>query len=149
MNRNPIITIICALLILLWAYAALSKLAEFSLFTVQLGKQPLPGWSLPILRWGLPLGELIIAFLLASPKYQYPGLVASTLLMAIFTGYVMLALSGSFGHIPCSCAGIISKLHWKGHLIFNIICLIISILGTILKKRDSNLTYNRQQTLRV
>jgi len=54
--------------------------------------------------------------------------------MTLFTLYVAFALSGVFGEIPCSCAGLISAMHWKGHLVFNIIFLIISLLGVYIQK---------------
>ena len=149
MKRNSIISIVCGLLIILWTYAALSKLVEFERFTAQLELQPLPSWSIPILRWVLPIGELLIAILLSGIHKRYLGLIASTVLMALFSVYVLLALTGSFGDIPCSCAGIISKLHWKGHMVFNLFFLAISVLGTYLKKQDSSPKNPNKQTVVV
>ena len=149
MKRGPIISVLSALLIVLWVYAAFSKLIEFSVFKAQLEMQPLPGWAISILRWILPIVEIIVAVLLSIKGWQYSGLVASSLLMIVFTIYVFLALTGSFGDIPCSCAGIISKLHWKGHLVFNLNFLLVSVLGTYLKRQELQLDYCRKPTMKV
>ena len=145
MKRNLIISFICTILIILWVYAALSKIIDFSVFESQLKRQPLPEWSLGVFKWGLPIIELGTAFLLFSKRTRFKGLVFSTILMTLFTLYVLFALSGAFGEIPCSCAGIISALHWKGHLSFNIIFLIISALGVHFenKARNQNPEINR------
>ncbi len=113
-------SIISYLLIILWVYAAVVKLADYPAFTGQLKVQPLPEWSLPFLSKALPLGEIGLAVLLLFRKTINLGLLLSFILMLCFTVYVLLALSGAFGAIPCACAGIIGKLPWKEHLIFNI-----------------------------
>jgi len=136
MNRKLIISIICALLITLWAYAALGKLSEFTTFGFQLKLQPLPKWSIVPIQWGLPIFELGIAVLLYFQRTRMKGLTISAVLMTIFTFYVLFALTGTYGKIPCSCAGLISVLHWRGHLIFNIIFTLLSFYGIYLKKRN-------------
>ena len=60
------------------------------------------------------------------------GLIISSILMLSFTMYVLFALSGTFGEIPCSCAGLIAAPGWKGHLVFNIIFTIVSLTGIFL-----------------
>jgi len=143
-NRNLLLSILCALLIALWSYAALSKLAEFTTFSLQLKLQPLPNWSIPIIRWGLPVAELGTALLIYFQRTRFAGLIISTILMTVFTFYVLFALTGAYGQIPCSCAGIISELHWRGHLIFNIIFTIFSFYGIYLQKHkaDSFIKHN-------
>lgn len=134
MKRSMTIQIICTLLIILWVYAALSKLFEFSVFAAQLQRQPLPQWSVALLKWGLPIVELVTAVMICFQKSRYWGLLLSSGLLAVFTFYVVFALSGAFGDIPCSCAGLIAALHWKGHLLFNIIFTGMSTLGVYLHK---------------
>lgn len=137
MKRNLIISIISTVLIMLWVYASLSKISEFSVFTAQLQRQPLPTWSISYFKWGLPIIELVVAFMVSIPGTRLKGFVLSSCLMISFTLYVAFALSGAFGDIPCSCAGIISGLHWKGHLIFNALFLIISLFGVHIQKKES------------
>lgn len=129
MKKQQVITLLSTLLILLWIYAAGSKLAQYKVFTDQLARQPLPHWSISILAWALPLVEIITALLLYFQRTNKIGLILSSFLMTAFTFYVLLALSGAFGDIPCSCAGIISKLKWRGHLLFNIFFTLVSFIG--------------------
>ena len=149
MKRELIISIIGALLIVMWTYASLSKLVEFSAFTAQLEKQPLPDWSIPILRWTLPVVELMTAWFISRKRILHFGIIMSTLLITAFTGYVILALSGSFGNIPCSCAGIISQLHWKGHLVFNVFFLVIGLIGILLSNHQARPDKHKNITVTV
>lgn len=134
MKRKVFIYVICAVLIILWVYAALSKLADYHSFTIQLKIQPLPYWLISVLKPGLPLVELITAGLLYFQKTRAAGLYMSFGLLLSFTLYVIFALRGTFGEIPCSCAGIISAFHWKGHLIFNLIFTFLNVEAICLRK---------------
>lgn len=129
MKKENIITICRILLIILWVYAAGSKLVEHGVFVFSLNRQPLPGWSVPIVATALPITELAVALLLGMERYKRQGLLFSFLLMTVFTLYVGLALSGALGEIPCACGGVISKLGWKGHLVFNIAYTLIAWIG--------------------
>lgn len=135
MKKEYLLPFISTLLILLWIYAAGSKLAEYTIFKDQLARQPLPSWSIPILAWALPLVEMVTALFLYFQRTNKMGCILSSVLMTAFTVYVLLALSGAFGDIPCSCAGIIGKLRWKGHLLFNIFFTILSFAGWYLHKQ--------------
>ncbi|MGF7231362.1 MauE/DoxX family redox-associated membrane protein, partial [Arachidicoccus sp.] len=86
------------------------------------------------------------ALLLYFQRTNKSGFVLSSVLMAAFTLYVLLALSGAFGDIPCSCAGIIGKLRWKGHLVFNLFFTLISFTGWYLhtKKTITTAQYRRR-----
>lgn len=146
MKKGNLLPIISGLLILLWIYAAGSKLAQYKVFMSQLARQPLPHWSIPILAWALPLVEIIIALFLCFQRTNKTGFIFSSLLMTAFTLYVLLALSGIFGQIPCSCGGIFSFMRWKGHLIFNICFTLISFAGWYFQKHKmvSIIVYRRR-----
>src|SRR6185312_12704137 len=88
------------LLILLWVYAASSKLMDFTLFRVQIEKQPLFPWIKHAVIYGLPPAELIVALLLLFMRTYKSGLYASFILLAAFTLYVGLVLLNTFGRIP-------------------------------------------------
>jgi len=120
---------ICALLVLLFVYAAASKLLFFRGFTNQMLNQPLPRPLSLSLVWLLPAAELSTAALLLLPRTRKAGLWASLGLMALFTGYVALVLSRAFNRIPCSCGGIFSRLSWPGHLAFNLVTLVVTGLA--------------------
>lgn len=121
---------ITALLVLLFFYTALSKLLGFQAFRGQLLLQPFPEWALEYLLWGLPAIELVACGLLFFRGTRRYGLYLSTLLMAVFTGYVALVLLRFFGSIPCSCGGVLEQMGWGEHLAFNLFFLALAITGT-------------------
>lgn len=148
MKRNLIISIICVLLIALWSYAAISKILEFTTFGSQLRRQPLPVWSIPWLQWGLPVIEMGIALLINFQRTRLTGFIISSGMMTLFTFYVLFALTGAFGNIPCSCAGLISALRWKGHLVFNTMFTIISFAGIFLiRQKENHFTWKQRATI--
>lgn len=124
MNRKPdIYHIVNAigihLLIALWSYAFIVKVADLAHYHNQMNEQPFsPGFILS-LTYLLPLLEGLVALLLILNK-QMAGLSLSLLLLLAFTVYVLLVLGHYFPHTPCSCGGFISKMSWKNHLWFNL-----------------------------
>jgi len=115
--KKRIPDIICGLLILLFAYAACSKLMELGKFTNVLSKAPVIGNYAAFLAGVVPMTELIIVLLLMIPGTQKTGLSAATALLMIFTVYlVFMVLTDR--HLPCSCGGVIQQLGWKEHIIF-------------------------------
>ncbi len=135
--KSIVIEIIVLLYVLLFVYAAASKLLDFENFQVQLGQSPLissfAGW----LSWFVPLLELIIAALLLVHRTRLYGLYLSFLLMVFFTTYIFTILNYS-ASIPCSCGGILEKLDWKEHLWFNILFVILAVWGVFLQQKILN-----------
>lgn len=123
-------------LILMYSYAAASKLIIFNSLRLQLLVQPLPRWSVTYLVYIIPASEVIVVMCLLFKSTRITGFIGSATLMLMFTMYVGLAMSGAFGSIPCSCGGIIQKLSWAQHFIFNLIFLTISIYGIILDQKE-------------
>src|ERR1700733_2317556 len=110
---------VCALLILLFLYASISKFLDFKTFIDQMNNQPLPNTWTPFLVWAIPLLEIAISITLLFEYTRLLGLYASLILMILFTLYTGIILLHFFPYIPCSCGGIIKKLTWKQHLVFN------------------------------
>ncbi len=129
MKREKIIEIITGLFVLLWVYAAMSKLLDYPESYQAMQRQPLPVWSKGILAWLIPMIELTFAGLLYYPRTRKTGIQLSTALIGIFTVYVGVALGQALGHIPCSCGGIIRNFSWREHLWFNIAWLLLGIIG--------------------
>lgn len=129
MKRTFIIQGLSCLLIILWIYAAGSKLWDFNLFASQLSRQPLPQWSGPIVQWLLPLIELTAAFLFFFSRAIRIGFLLSIILMSAFTLYVGFGLAHVYDQVPCSCGGILGKTSWGAHLIFNIVFTSLSFWG--------------------
>jgi uncharacterized membrane protein YphA (DoxX/SURF4 family) len=117
----------------LFVYASVSKLLDFENFQIQLGQSPLlsafAGW----VSWGVPIVELVIALLLLVPKFRLVGLFAAFSLMVMFTTYIIIILNFS-SFIPCSCGGILEKMGWTEHLLFNIGFVILALIGILLQK---------------
>jgi putative oxidoreductase len=67
-------------------------------------------------------------------RTRLAGFYASLALMIVFTIYTGIILLHFFRYIPCSCGGVIKKLTWKQHLVFNLFFVVLSILGIILKR---------------
>ena len=124
---------ILSLLVLLMVYAAASKGLAFTKFATQLSKSPLFGSWYKLAAVLILVAELIAASLLLFPRTQRIGLWACALLLTVFTLYIMgmLLLSPK---LPCSCGGIIERLGWKGHIVFNLSALAISLYALYLHR---------------
>jgi len=139
MKRDLIITASRSLLILLFFYASVSKLVDIPLFKRQMEAQPFPHWLALSFMVLVPLSEIVLAVLLMIEATSKKALLASSILMALFTLYIGAILLNFFGRIPCSCGGVIQKLDWPQHLIFNIIFLTIAISGYLSARQPVNL----------
>ncbi|HLW32169.1 MAG TPA: MauE/DoxX family redox-associated membrane protein, partial [Aequorivita sp.] len=122
---NTTITVICYLFVLLFLYAATSKLLDFETFTVQLAQSPLLSAYAGIIAWMVPGIEILIAGLLIFPRFRTLALYASFTLMVMFTAYIYIILNFS-DFIPCSCGGVLEKLSWTQHLIFNVVFIVLA-----------------------
>lgn len=135
MKRSTITEIIAALLILLWVYAAVSKLTTFNTFRIQLSKSPMLTGFADIVAILAPLFELIIAGALALPRWRLAGLYASLFLLLFFTAYLIAILNFSY-YIPCSCGGILGNLSWQAHIVFNLGYALSAAAGIVLHTRQ-------------
>ena len=132
MNTYPFVIIISILLIIMWAYAAVSKLLDLDEFKQAMATQVFPKWMGKILIWILPIAELGIVGLLLFQKTQVFGMYASFALMLLFTLYVGGAVYNIYARTPCACGGLFAKLGWKKHFRVNIFFTLLSIIGIIL-----------------
>lgn len=129
MNKPSAVSLISGLLTFLWVYAAMSKLLDIEQSRMQMMNQVFPATINAVLLWVIPITELLIAGLLLFSKSRMAGLILSAILLFLFSGYVLLVMLNVFGRIPCSCGGIIAKLSWGQHLVFNLVFLALAILG--------------------
>ncbi|HEY8659196.1 MAG TPA: MauE/DoxX family redox-associated membrane protein [Hanamia sp.] len=137
MNQKVTIEIICFLLILLFVYAALSKLLEYNTFKIQLRNSPFLKLIAGIIEWVIPTAELIIAALLTVKHTRKIGLVASLMLLLMFTVYIGgMLLSDS--HLPCTCGGVIEQLTWKQHILFNLFFILLSATAIVLERKQKS-----------
>lgn len=111
--------------IILFVYAAISKVTDFENFKVQVAQSPLLSAFATVIAYATIIGELIIAILLCFPKTKRLGLYLFLGMMTAFTVYIYLILNYS-PFVPCSCGGILEKMGWTEHLWFNIITTIVA-----------------------
>lgn len=122
--------IIVFLLMALFLYASILKLSDYLTFRVQISRSPMIMAYANILAWLVPLSEIVAATLLFIPRTRCAGFILSFSIMFSFTVYISLMMIFS-PWLPCSCGGIIDKMGWTGHLIFNTIFTLLSLLGII------------------
>jgi hypothetical protein len=128
MSKKTMAEVIAGLFILLFLYTALSKLGEFAVFRHFLRSSPLIARNAGIMAVLIPAGEILVALLLFLPATRKQGMLASLALMLVFTAYLTYMLL-FVPRLPCSCGGVISRLSWQQHLVFNIILIGLALLG--------------------
>ena len=139
---NVIIEFSCMLFILLFVYAAVSKLLDFETFETQLWQLPLLSAYAGTVSVGIIVIELLASSLLIFQKTRLIGLYLSFFLMMIFTTYIIVILNFS-PYIPCSCGGVLEALGWKEHLIFNSFFIGVAFIGILIeRKRKHDFNYN-------
>ena len=86
---------------------------------------------------GAEIGLLkpLIALALVFEKTRTAALYASLVLMLAFTVYAVLILLHFFTYVPCSCGGVIKRLTWKQHLVFNLFFDGLAVAGILLRKK--------------
>ena len=135
-KRQVVLESISALLIMLFLYASVSKFLDFQRFIGEMNNQPLPNSWTPFLVWTVPSLEIAISLALIFERTRMVGFIASLVLMTLFTIYTGAILLHFFAYVPCSCGGVIRKLSWPQHLVFNLFFVALSVMGIILQRRS-------------
>lgn len=143
-NKSSVVDIIMALFMTLFFYAAIIKLFDYDAFRVQIGRSPLIMYQAPTLAWFVPTIEILAGILLFIPRTRMIGLYLCFTIMFAFTIYIayMLIFSPT---LPCSCGGILSKMGWTEHLIFNAVFTLLAITGIYLERKQPNNDSNPTQ----
>lgn len=137
MKRKITIEIISFLFVLLFLYASFSKLLDYQKFSVQIGQSPLLTGFGDFIPWVVIASEIGVSILLVIPRLRLAGFLGAFSLMVMFTAYIIAILNFST-YIPCSCGGILEKLGWTEHLIFNIFFTVLALVGIVLSKSTPN-----------
>src|SRR5688572_19672863 len=87
-KQQIVVEIIVFLFLLLFLYAACSKLTEYNKFIGQMGKSPILTNFAPILAWAVPAVEIIICLMLMITRWRLLGLYSAFTLMVVFTLYI-------------------------------------------------------------
>ncbi|HUH26920.1 MauE/DoxX family redox-associated membrane protein [Gelidibacter sp.] len=132
--REAFVVLVSYLFILLFVYAAVSKLINHHQFYNDLRNSIVFGDPVvsEIISWGIPILEITAAILLVIPKYNKMGFYMALILMIGFTLYIggtLLINELGIAELPCSCGGVISQLSWQQHLLFNIFFVLLGIIA--------------------
>lgn len=136
MKKEIAVEIIVFLFVILFLYAAGTKLLDYERSVAQIAQSPLLTKMSGFIAWFVPIVEIIVSVMLMVPVLRLTGLYAAFGLMLTFTFYIIAILSFS-KELPCACGGVLSMLHWKGHLVFNIVFVILAFTGILLSPRQS------------
>jgi hypothetical protein len=137
--------IITLLLIFLFAYTGSSKLLDGKAFAAVLEQVPFIARGAGIIAILLPLAELSIALLLLFTGTRLAGLYASLLLLSVFTVYLVYMVL-FVPDLPCSCGGVISKMSWRQHVVFNAVFVVLTVIGVRNVKRETETSNVKRQT---
>src|SRR5690606_34778872 len=93
-HRGTIVEVICFLFILLFVYAAVSKLLESQMFYDNIRNSTLLGGktTASVASWLVTTNELCVALLIIRRKTRLQGLFGAFGLMFLFTAYIMAIL---------------------------------------------------------
>lgn len=135
MKRNPFFAeLSSALLILLFGYTAISKAIHFSLFRHALAESPVAQQGAAVAASLIISAEAVTVLLLFFHPTRGIGLYVSPGLLGLFTIYLIYMVL-FVNKLPCSCGGVISKMSWRQHIVFNIFFLAINATGIWYRKK--------------
>jgi len=128
MKRPVIIQLICGGLVLLFAYAAGSKLLSEEQFRQVLATMPFVKHFPDAAAIILPLMELLLVLLLMLHRTTKAGLYAALTILTVFTIYLggMLLFSPN---LPCNCGGVLQQLTWRQHIVLNVFFIILTLIA--------------------
>jgi hypothetical protein len=129
MKKSKLVGVISSLLMLLFVFAAFSKLFDLNTFRDNMYNQRIPHWLATLSIWSIPPAELAIVVCLLFSRTQRTGFYLSLILLSLYTLYIAAILLHFFPKIPCSCGGILRQMSWQQHLWFNLSFLILTILA--------------------
>jgi hypothetical protein len=135
MKRKISIEIISFLFILLFLYASLSKAFDYRAFVVQVGQSPILTGFGRIIPWLIISIEFVLVIILMIPRLRLIGFCLSFSIMVMFTAYIIAILRFS-NYVPCSCGGVLARMGWSEHLVFNLVFTALSVVGIILQERE-------------
>mgnify|MGYP001550576497 CR=1 FL=1 len=136
-DKPVLADIISGVVLLLFLYTSLSKLADYETFKNVLSASPLLKPVAGVVAWLLPVTELVIVVLLFIPAMRLKGLYTSFILISLFTLYLIYMIT-STPDLPCQCGGVLKLLTWPQHIFFNLFFILLSLSGIILYQRSKN-----------
>ena len=139
-TKTIFVEIISFLFIILFVYAALTKLVDHERFSVQIQQSALLQPFSELIVWLVPLTEIVIAAMLMIFRFRLLALYLAFSLMVIFTSYIVVILN-FVDRVPCSCGGILEKMGWTEHLVFNSFFVLIAFGAIRIMTKSDNESY--------
>lgn len=131
-KRSVVVEVICFLFIVLFVYAAVSKLLDHQKFSIELSKSPLLTNFSSLVAWIIPSIEILISIALSIRSLRLIALYAAFSLMVMFTAYLIAILQFSF-YVPCTCGGVLQQMNWDTHIIFNCVFIALALTAIFLE----------------
>jgi len=141
MIRKTALNTIVFFYLVLFVYAATTKLIEFEKFYIQLSQSPMLSSHARIITHVVLASELLVSGLIVVEQTRLLGLLCAFGMMVMFTTYIIL-ISQFSEYVPCSCGGVIEHLTWSQHLVFNLVFVILGIVAILLYPRSAMITRN-------
>jgi uncharacterized membrane protein (DUF485 family) len=136
--KNNTIFCICLTCIFLFLYTGYSKIADHGRFLNGLTRVTIIGPFAIYISWIVPIVEIIISILLIIPKTSIWGLYSFSILMGVFTIYIISMVLWAT-KLPCHCGGAVEKLSWTQHIWFNLAFIAIAVFALWLSKLKTSL----------
>jgi uncharacterized membrane protein YhaH (DUF805 family) len=133
-EQRPLMFIITFLLVFLYTYTAVGKLIEINKNEAVLSHLPLIGNYAFIIVWLIPVAELLIVALLLFHRTHATGFYLSVCLLSVFTLYLVYMLLTA-ERLPCTCGGVLEKMTWKQHVLFNLCFITLNLIALKIKNR--------------
>ncbi|MBL7728277.1 MAG: hypothetical protein JNM68_11345 [Dinghuibacter sp.] len=134
-RSETVVTAVSLMLIMLFVYAAATKLMDMRTFIYQIKLSPLiPDGFHVFVAYLMPVAEIVTGVLLCFKYTRRIALYASYFLMLMFTFYLYFLLKYST-FIPCSCGGILGKMSWETHIIFNLLVSFMAGFACYLEEK--------------
>lgn len=130
-TKNIISETIVFIILLTWAYTFVSKILDFDTFDRQIKGAYLLSAGGAVLPYILQTVHLCIVLLLLNKNWRKLGLLASIVVLTVYTAYLIYILKFA-PSIPCSCIAVMSGMNWQDQLYFNFTVLAINIMGLII-----------------
>ena len=123
MTRDKIIYIsINNILLIVFAFAAITKLLEQEKFYTNLVNSPileLPSLVIHIMAWLIPILEVFVVIGLIWKRFQVQAIYLIVILLITYIIYTLAILLVA-PYSPCSCGGVIALIGWTQHLYLQI-----------------------------
>ncbi|MDQ1805024.1 hypothetical protein RAH57_13575 [Chryseobacterium sp. CKR4-1] len=126
--KNIVTELTIFILLLIWAYTFASKIFDFETFCRQIQGAYLLSAGGKTLPYVLQIVHIGIVVLLINKKWRGIGLMTSSTVLLLYTGYLIYILHFA-PSIPCSCIAMIRGMKWQDQLYFNFIALAINSIG--------------------